>query len=72
MYKVRQANNIFTKMQKKIAKAKHKVSERNNPFLFKENQVALATEIVTIASKEAPRWGGFKFKHDGMTYHFKK
>ena len=68
----RPVNKTFSKLQKKIAKAKHKAAERNNPFLFKENTIALATEIVTIASKEAPRWGGFTFKHDGQTYHFRK
>lgn len=68
----RHANAIFTKAQKKLAKAKHILAGVNNPVLFEENRIALATEIVTSASKRAPLWGGFRFKHDGMTYHFKK
>ena len=68
----RHVNQLFTKLQKSIAKKKHKASERSNPKLFREAQLNMATDIVTSASKKAPKWGGFVFKHGGMTYNFKK
>lgn len=51
----------FKPFQKYKAKAEHRYSKQNNPVLFNEKRVELATYLVKSFMKNPPEWGAIKF-----------
>lgn len=56
--------SIYKSKKRDLAKAKleHKVAKLNNPELFENNRIGLATILVKALKDNTPRWGGLKLE----------